>query len=79
MTAIQAALEAAARRIGPCEIKEALGPAVVRISARSGDEYVVKKHADRDKHDHEVHAYRHWTPALGSSRSEEHTSELQSQ
>ena len=67
MTAIQAALEAAARRIGPCEIKEALGPAVVRISARSGDEYVVKKHADRDKHDHEVHAYRHWTPALGSS------------
>jgi Phosphotransferase enzyme family len=27
----------------------------------------VKKHADRDKHDREVHAYRHWTPALGSS------------
>ena len=67
MTALQAALEAAARLIGPCEITEALGPAVARISARSGEEYVVKKHADRDKHDREVHAYRHWTPALGSS------------
>jgi len=67
MTALQAALEAAARLIRPCEITQALGPAVARISARSGEEYVVKKHADRDKHDREVHAYRHWTPALGSS------------
>jgi len=67
VTALQAALEAAARLIGPCEITETLGPAVARISARSGEEYVVKKHADRDKHDREVHAYRHWTPALGSS------------
>lgn len=66
MTALQAALEAAARLIGPCEITQALGPAVARISARSGEEYVVKKHAGRDKHDREVHAYRHWTPALGS-------------
>jgi Ser/Thr protein kinase RdoA (MazF antagonist) len=67
VTALQAALEAAARLIGPCEITEALGPAVARISARGGEEYIVKKHADRDKHDREVHAYRHWTPALGSS------------
>jgi len=67
VTAIQAALEAAARLIGPCEITEALGPAVARIFARGGKQYVVKKHADRDKHDREVHAYRHWTPALGSS------------
>jgi hypothetical protein len=67
MTALQAALEAAARLMGPCEVMQALGPAVARISARSGEEYVVKKHADRDKHDREVHAYRYWTPALGSS------------
>jgi hypothetical protein len=67
VTAIQAALEAAARLIGPCKITETLGPAVARIFARSGEEYVVKKHADRDKHDREVHAYLHWTPALGSS------------
>ncbi len=40
---------------------------MARISARSGEEYVVKKHADIDKHDREVHAYQHWTPALGSS------------
>ncbi len=70
MTALQAALEAAARLIGPCEITETLGPAVARISARSGEEYVVKKHADRDKHDREVHAYQHWTPVLGSSASQ---------
>jgi hypothetical protein len=67
VTALQAALEAAARLIGPCEITEALGPAVARISARCGEEYIVKKHADRDKHDREVHAYRYWTPALGPS------------
>ncbi len=67
MTALQAALEAAARHIGPCEITETLGPAVARISARDGKEYVVKKHADRAKHDREVHAYQHWTPALGPS------------
>lgn len=34
---------------------------------RDGKEYVVKKHADRDKHDREVHAYQRWTPALGPS------------
>jgi len=67
VTALQAALEAAAWLIGPCELTEALGPTVARISARSGEEYVIKKHADRDKHDREVHAYQHWTPALGSS------------
>ena len=67
VTALQAALEAGARLIGSCEITEALGPAVARISARSGEEYVVKKHADRAKHDREVHANQHWTPALGSS------------
>jgi hypothetical protein len=67
VTAIQAALEAASLHIGPCEITETLGPAVARISARGDEEYVVKKHADRDKHDREVHAYRHWTPALGPS------------
>jgi len=67
VTALQAALEAAARLIGPCEITEALGPAIARISAHGGEEYVVKKHADRDKHNREVHAYRRWTPALGSS------------
>jgi Ser/Thr protein kinase RdoA (MazF antagonist) len=67
VTALQAALEAASLHIGPCEITETLGPAVARISARSGEEYIVKKHADLDKHDREVHAYRHWTPALGPS------------
>jgi hypothetical protein len=67
VTALQAALEAAARLIGPCEITEALGPTVARISARSGKEYVIKQHADRGKHDREVNAYQHWTPARGSS------------
>jgi hypothetical protein len=70
MTALQDALEAAASLIGPCEIREALGPSVARVSARDGKDYVVKKHADRDKHDREVHAYRRWTTPLGSSAPE---------
>ena len=49
MTALQAALEAAVRLIGPCEITQALGTAVARISAHDGKEYVVDfEHARTD-------------------------------
>jgi hypothetical protein len=70
MTTAQALRETAARLIGPCEVIEILGPAVARISACHGQEYVVKKHSSRVKHDREVHAYRHWTAALGSAAPE---------
>jgi tRNA A-37 threonylcarbamoyl transferase component Bud32 len=63
-----AALHAAATRLlGPCAVTAVLGPAIVRVATESGDEYVVKQHAARSKHEREVHAYRHWTGALGSS------------
>jgi Phosphotransferase enzyme family len=62
--------DAAAALIGPCEVTEFLGPAVARVATREGREYVVKKHATQDKHDREVHAYRHWTIALGLAAPE---------
>jgi hypothetical protein len=57
----------ASRIIGPCTETAIHGPAVVRVATASGDEYVVKHHATRSKHEREVHAYRHWTGMLGSS------------
>jgi hypothetical protein len=53
--------------IGPCEITQALGPAVARISARGVKEYVVKKHADRDKHTESTYSGRAVFPAAGCS------------
>jgi hypothetical protein len=70
MTAAQALRETAARLIGPCEVTDMLGPAVARISARHGRHYIVKKHASQLKHHREVHAYRHWTTALGPAAPE---------
>jgi hypothetical protein len=70
LTTAQALRETAARLIGPCEVIEVLRSAVARISAHNGQEYVIKKHASQVKHDREVHAYRHWTAALGSSAPE---------
>ncbi|HXL90413.1 MAG TPA: aminoglycoside phosphotransferase family protein [Streptosporangiaceae bacterium] len=67
MTA-SAALHSAARRIlGSCTLSAVLGPAVVRVTTGQGEQYVVKQHATRSKHEREVYAYRHWTGSLGSS------------
>jgi hypothetical protein len=57
----------AARLLGSCTVTAVLGPAVARVATESGDEFVVKQHATRSKHEREVHAYRHWAGALGSS------------
>jgi len=60
-------LEAARRVLGSCEVTAVLGDAVVRVRDSRGQEFVVKHHASRSKHDREVNAYRHWTAALGTS------------
>jgi Ser/Thr protein kinase RdoA (MazF antagonist) len=44
-----------------------LAGAVARVATASGEEFVVKQHLNRPLHEREVHAYRHWTGALGSS------------
>ena len=60
-------LEVAKRVLGSCEVTAVLGDAVVRVRDARSQEFVVKQHGTRSKHDREVHAYRHWTAALGSS------------
>jgi len=60
-------LEAAKRVLGRCEVTAVLGDAVVRVRDARSQEFVVKQHGSRSKHDREVHAYRHWTTALGPS------------
>lgn len=40
--------------------------AVLRVATRSHGEVIVKAHRDRDRHRHEVHAYKNWTSALSS-------------
>ena len=60
-------LEAAKRVLGSCEVTAVLGDAVVRVRDARSQEFVVKQHGSRSKHDREVHAYRHWTAALGPS------------
>lgn len=66
---LQTALrETAARVLGcPCEVTAVLAAGVARIASASGEEFVVKQHLNRLKHEREVHAYRRWTTALGSS------------
>jgi Ser/Thr protein kinase RdoA (MazF antagonist) len=58
-------LQAAKRLLGSCEVTAVLGDAVVRVRDARSQEYVVKQHGSRPKHDREVHAYQHWTAALG--------------
>lgn len=58
--------ETATRLIGPYEVTAVLADAVVRTTATSGQEFVVKQHLNRPLHEREVHAYRHWTGALGT-------------
>ena len=60
-------LEVAKRLLGSCKVTAVLGDAVVRVRDARGQEFVVKQHRSRSKHDREVNAYRHWTAALGSS------------
>jgi len=59
--------QAAARLLGPCELIANLAEAVIRVETASGAEFVVKQHLNRTLHEREVHAYRHWTTALGPS------------
>jgi hypothetical protein len=59
--------QVAARLLGPCELIAVLAGKVIRVETASGDEFVVKQHLSRTLHEREVHAYRHWTTALGSS------------
>jgi Ser/Thr protein kinase RdoA (MazF antagonist) len=40
---------------------------VARFRDAGGREYVVKCHSAAEKHHREVHAYQHWTSALGAS------------
>jgi Ser/Thr protein kinase RdoA (MazF antagonist) len=57
-----------ARRIlGPCEVTAVLANEVLQVRDGCGQEFVVKQHASQPKHQRKVHAYRHWTAALGSS------------
>jgi Ser/Thr protein kinase RdoA (MazF antagonist) len=60
-------LEVAKRLLGRCEMTAVLGDAVLGVRDASSREFVVKQHGTRSKHDREVHAYRHWTTALGPS------------
>jgi aminoglycoside phosphotransferase (APT) family kinase protein len=59
--------QAAARLLGPCELIAVLAEAVIRVETASGEEFAVKQHLNRTLHEREVHAYRHWTTALGPS------------
>jgi hypothetical protein len=70
MTVTPALREAAVRLLGTCEVTAIMGPAVARVTAASGAGFVIKQHGSRTKHEREVHAYRHWTRALGSSAPE---------
>lgn len=58
---------AATRLLGPCELIAVLAEKVIRVETVPGDEFVVKQHLNRTLHEREVHAYRHWTTALGLS------------
>jgi len=59
--------QAATKLLGSCEVTAALAEGVVRVATASGKEFVVKRHLTQALHEREVHAYRQWTWALGSS------------
>jgi Ser/Thr protein kinase RdoA (MazF antagonist) len=61
----QALRQAARRVLGPCEMTAAVGAAITRVVTVRGDEFIIKQHTSRAKHNREVHAYRYWAPALG--------------
>jgi Ser/Thr protein kinase RdoA (MazF antagonist) len=67
VTRSAALLEAAKRFLGSCQVTAVLGDAVIRVRDARSQEFVVKQHGSRSKHDREVNAYRHWTAALGPS------------
>lgn len=67
MTRSAALLEVAKRLLGSCVVTAVLGNAVVRVRDARSQEFIVKQHGTRSKHDREVHAYRHWTASLGLS------------
>jgi aminoglycoside phosphotransferase (APT) family kinase protein len=67
MTSPSGLTHAASRLLGSCELTAVLAGAVIRVATESGQEFVVKQHRNRTHHEREVHAYRHWTTALGPS------------
>lgn len=67
MTRSAVLLEVAKRVLGRCEMTAVLGDAVLLVRDARSQEFVVKQHGTRSKHDREVHAYRHWTASLGPS------------
>jgi|HubBroStandDraft_2_1064218.scaffolds.fasta_scaffold12006_2 hypothetical protein len=67
MTITPALHEAAIRLLGACEPSATMGTSVARVTTAIGTEFIVKQHSSRANHDREVHAYRHWTRALGPS------------
>lgn len=67
MSALPALRGAALRLIGPCEVTAMLTGEVARVTIPSGGEFMVKQHSHRLLHEREIHAYRHWTRALGPS------------
>jgi Ser/Thr protein kinase RdoA (MazF antagonist) len=67
VTRAAAVPEVAKRSLGSCVVTEVLGDGIVRVRDAHNQEFVIKHHATRSKHDREVHAYRYWTSALGPS------------
>jgi len=62
----------AERHLGSCRLMalpggDRPGQRVARFRAADGREYIAKQHSAAEKHRREVHAYRHWAPALGPS------------
>jgi hypothetical protein len=67
MTSNTSLHQAAAKLLGSCEVTAVLAEGVVRVATASGKELVVKRHLTRALHEREIHAYRQWTWALGTS------------
>lgn len=61
----------AEQALGLCELATPPGDGpdsgfIIRIRDSGGREYIAKRHASAGKHAREVHAYRHWVPAIGT-------------
>ncbi|MDQ3151848.1 MAG: aminoglycoside phosphotransferase family protein [Actinomycetota bacterium] len=70
MSADQRVLAWCRQVLGRCSVIGRHTPAdssntVIRLRGGNGHSYIAKQHADRVKHDREVHAHVHWAPALG--------------
>ncbi len=70
MTSTAELLQAATRMLGPCELTAVITGAVIKVTTPAGSELVIKQHPDRRRFEHEVHAYQHWTAALGRAAPE---------